>query len=73
MLYPQQNAARLTISMDGIWDFALDQGDPAAPSLDPAAPLPGAERAAVPASFNDQNPDRAWRDHYGWVFYQRGR
>lgn len=71
MLYPQQNAARLTISLDGIWDFALDQGDPAAPSLDPAAPLPGAERAAVPASFNDQNPDRAWRDHYGWVFYQR--
>ena len=55
MLYPQQNAARLTISLDGIWDFALDQGDP-------AAPLPGAERAAVPASFNDQNPDRAWRD-----------
>ena len=23
MLYPQQNAARLTISLDGIWDFLL--------------------------------------------------
>ena len=33
MLYPQQNAARMTISLDGIWDFALDQGNPAAPSL----------------------------------------
>ena len=71
MLYPQQNAARLTLSLDGIWNFALDHGDPAAPSLDPAQPLPGAETAAVPASFNDQKPDRAWRDHYGWVFYQR--
>ena len=71
MLYPQQNAARLTMSLNGVWNFALDKGDPAAPSLDPAAPLPGAETAAVPASFNDQKPDRAWRDHYGWVFYQR--
>ena len=57
--------------LDGIWNFALDHGDPSAPSLDPAAPLPGAETVAVPASFNDQKPDRAWRDHYGWVFYQR--
>ena len=71
MLYPQQNAARLTMRLDGIWDFALDHGDPSVPSLDPAAPLPGAETVAVPASFNDQKPDRAWRDHYGWVFYQR--
>ena len=71
MLYPQQNAARLTLSLDGIWNFALDHGDPAAPSLDPAQPLPGAETVAVPASFNDQKPDRAWRDHYGWVYYQR--
>ena len=71
MLYPQQNAARLTISLDGVWNFALDHGDPAAPTLDPAAPLPGAETVAVPASYNDQKPDRAWRDHYGWAFYQR--
>ena len=71
MLYPQQNAARLTLSLDGIWNFALDHGDPAAPSLDPASALPGAETVAVPASFNDQKPDRAWRDHYGWVYYQR--
>ena len=59
MLYPQQNAARLTMRLDGIWDFALDHGDPSVPSLDPAAPLPGAETVAVPASFNDQKPDRA--------------
>ena len=71
MLYPQQNAARLTISLDGGGNFALDHGDPAAPTLDPAAPLPGAETVAVPASYNDQKPDRAWRDHYGWAFYQR--
>lgn len=71
MLYPQQNAARLTMRLDGVWDFALDHGSPEAPSLDPARPLPGAETVAVPASFNDQKPDRAWRDHYGWVFYQR--
>ena len=71
MLYPQQNAARLTMRLDGVWDFALDHGSPEALSLDPARPLPGAETVAVPASFNDQKPDRAWRDHYGWVFYQR--
>ena len=42
MLYPQQNAARLTMRLDGVWDFALDHGSPEAPSLDPSQPLPGA-------------------------------
>ena len=61
MLYPQQNASRLTLSLDGIWDFCLGE------AADPAAPLPNPDRVAVPASYNDQKPDPAWRDHYGWA------
>lgn len=65
MLYPQQNASRLTLSLDGVWDFCLGE------AADPAAPLPNPDRVAVPASYNDQKPDPAWRDHYGWASYQR--
>lgn len=70
MLYPQQNAARLCVAQDGLWDFCLSH-DLDAGDIQPAAPLPGARRMAVPASYNDQGEDKALRDHYGWAFYQR--
>ena len=49
MLYPQQNAARLTISLDGIWDFALGSGGPCCPQSQPCRP-PAGGRARWPTS-----------------------
>ena len=71
MLYPQQNAARLTMRPGRHLEFCAGPWRSVGAQPGPGAPLPGAETVAVPASFNDQKPDRAWRDHYGWVFYQR--
>lgn len=70
MLYPQQNKARLKLSLNGIWDFALGSTDEA--QFDPAQPLPDPQPIAVPASYNDQNDQTtALRRHYGWAWYQR--
>ena len=43
MLYPEQNEARLKLSLDGTWAFAL--GSCAETQFDPAKPLP--ERGTV--------------------------
>ena len=70
MLYPEQNEARLKLSLDGTWVFAL--GSCVEDQFDPAKPLPDAQPIAVPASYNDQNDQTtALRRHYGWVWYQR--
>ena len=70
MLYPEQNEARLKLSLDGTWAFAL--GSCVEDQFDPAKPLPDAQPIAVPASYNDQNDQTtALRRHYGWVWYQR--
>ena len=70
MLYPEQNEARLKLSMDGTWEFAL--GSCEENQFDPAKPLPDAQPIAVPASYNDQNDQTtALRRHYGWAWYQR--
>ena len=53
MLYPEQNEARLKLSLDGTWAFAL--GSCVEDQFDPAKPLPDAQPIAVPASYNDQN------------------
>ena len=64
MLYPEQNEARLKLSLDGTWAFAL--GSCAETQFDPAKPLPDAQPIAVPASYNDQNDQTtALRRHYG--------
>ena len=70
MLYPEQNEARLKLSLDGTWVFAL--GSCVEDQFDPAKPLPDAQPIAVPASYNDQNDQTtALRRHYGWAWYQR--
>jgi len=68
MLKPQSSATRELTSLDGLWRFALDSEDVAAPW---SAALPGRLEAAVPASYNDLFADQAIRDHVGWVWYQR--
>ena len=70
MLYPQQNEARLKLSLDGLWNFQLGNTDEN--QFDPARPLPETQPIAVPASYNDQNDQTtALRRHYGWAWYQR--
>ena len=57
-LYPQNNAARMTLDLGGIWDFRF-LGD------EEWQPL------AVPASYNDQSPDPRFRNWAGVVEYRR--
>ncbi len=58
MLYPQENASRTILSLDGLWDFRLNQERPWQP-------------IAVPASYNDQSPDPEFRRHVGLSWYRR--
>ena len=57
MLYPQSNASRAVIDLGGIWDFKLKDGAPW-------------QRIAVPASYNDQNPDPEYRNYAGVSYYK---
>ncbi len=69
MLYPIMTNSRAVIDLSGIWSFRLDDGKGFADQWY-ARPLEGATTIAVPASYNDLKDDIAYRDHYGWVFYQ---
>ena len=57
-LYPQNNASRMMLDLGGIWDFRF-QGDEKWQTI------------AVPASYNDQNPDPRFRNYAGIVEYRR--
>ena len=59
MLYPQSNAARTVICLNGVWQFQLKEGAPW-------------RSIAVPASYNDQVPDPAFRDYAGISRYKTG-
>ena len=68
MLYPKINRSRTIVDLGGIWKFKL--GDETEPG-ESWAELQGADTIYVPASFNDQKEDPAYRNHYGWVYYER--
>ncbi len=57
MLYPQSNAARTVLDLSGVWDFRLSQESPW-------------QSIAVPASYNDQSADPAFRAHVGLAWYR---
>ena len=57
MLYPQSNASRAVLDLSGIWSFRLRETDPW-------------QVIAVPASYNDQSPDPAFRNHVGLAWYK---
>ena len=57
-LYPQNNAARMALDLGGVWDFRF-QGDR------------DWQPIAVPASYNDQNPDPRFRNYAGISEYRR--
>lgn len=70
MLYPQLNESRSRIDLSGVWNFKLDNGNGFSENWQ-SSPLAHAASIAVPASYNDQKVGIDFRDHYGWVFYQR--
>lgn len=70
MLYPVLTESRGLIDLSGIWSFRLDNGK----GFDEKwyeRPLEHAMTMAVPSSYNDLKEGEDFRDHYGWVFYQR--
>lgn len=70
MLYPILNLSRVLIDLSGIWDFKLDNGDGFKDKWFERK-LEQPITIAVPASYNDQKEGIDFRDHYGYVFYQR--
>ncbi len=70
MLYPKLTDSRALIDLSGIWCFQKDETDVFTESLKDA-PLPTPTSIAVPASYNDQKEGEDFRDHYGWVWYEK--
>lgn len=70
MLYPEVNASRSVISLDGLWRFCLDDGSNEG-TINNDFIKANAELIAVPASYNDQKDDLRYREHYGWAYYER--
>ena len=61
MLYPRINKARTVMDLAGLWEFKLGDANPPG---DTCGRLTGGERIAVPASYNDQKEDPAYKNHY---------
>ena len=70
MLYPISSPSRLLMDLSGIWDFQLDDGQGFAQKWY-ASHLPNPIPMPVPAAYNDLQEGLDFREHRGWVFYQR--
>ena len=70
MLYPVMTASRSILDLSGIWKFKLDFGKGFEEEWF-RAPLRDAINLPVPASYNDLQEGPDFRDHYGYVFYQK--
>ena len=70
MLYPEATSSRFVENLSGIWAFKLDDGTGLENDW-AASPFQDATTMPVPASYNDLKEGIDFRDHYGWVFYQR--
>ena len=68
MLYPIMNRSRSLIDLGGVWQFQL--GDETEPEDLWSGPQE-MDLIAVPASYNDQKDDPAYKNHYGWAWYER--
>ena len=68
MLYPRNTPTRARVSLDGVWNFKLLDSVAAynteKPLLD-CLPMP------VPSAYNDIYEGREYRDHVGWMVYER--
>lgn len=67
MLYPRENAVRFISDLSGIWEFKLGDLETPGERLESFR----GEAVAVPASYNDQKDEPAYRSHCGWAYYQR--
>lgn len=65
MLYPQSNAKRSVLNLNGIWNFSRAGDD-----YDPRVVCAG-QPMPVPASCNDITADKSLRDYVGKVVYER--
>lgn len=70
MLYPVLTPSRLLSDLSGTWDFKLDDGTGFSDQWFKET-LKNPMKMPVPASYNDLKEGPDFRDHYGWVFYQR--
>ncbi|WP_178945997.1 beta-glucuronidase [Kocuria sp. TGY1127_2] len=71
MLRPQDTSTRQRVSLDGLFDFAVDwHHDSFEKGWAQQFPKQGL-KAPVPGSFNDLYADSAIREHVGWVWYSR--
>lgn len=70
MLYPVLTDSRGLMDLSGIWDFKLDDGNGFEEKWY-EKPLEEPMTMAVPSSYNDLKEGEDFREHYGWVFYQR--
>ena len=70
MLYPILTESRALMDLSGIWNFKLDHGTGFEEKWY-EKPLSDPMTMAVPSSYNDLKDGVDFRDHYGWVFYQR--
>ena len=68
MLYPQTNKVRTVIDLNGLWKFKLLKNEA---DFVPGEELEDFEWIAVPASYNDQKEDPAYRRFAGLSVYQR--
>ncbi len=69
MLYPVLTSSRMVMDLSGIWNFSLGGETP--DDTVAAQPLFCPMTMPVPASYNDLKEGISFRDHYGWVYYQR--
>jgi len=71
MLKPQVSESRNLLSLDGLWDFAVDYSETSFSEGWWKSSLKNPLTASVPASYNDLFTDIKIREHVGWVWYQR--
>ena len=70
MLYPIENRVREVRSLDGIWNFKIDEQNRGLEEQWYLRPLKDTVPMAVPASYNDLVTDARWKEHVGYVWYE---
>lgn len=78
MLFPQESESRSLRSLNGMWDFRLDDSADRQEGLfrgkwfsKPLAQTGRVEKMPVPSSFNDVGTDVKTRDFVGWAWYEK--
>lgn len=70
MLYPKTTTSRRAVSMDGMWNFQLDEKEEGVTS-GWCEGLPDPDQIPVPASFQDFYTDKDIREYAGDFWYEK--